>query len=76
MIYCRSPAYIVPATIRMGNIDAFRETDTIPSKRHTMKLFGYHADFRFVQDSLVILTSTLLICVAIGWFFWTQWMVP
>jgi hypothetical protein len=41
-----------------------------------MKLFDYQADLRFIQDSLVILTSTILICVAIGWFFWTQWMVP
>jgi len=41
-----------------------------------MKLFDYQADFRFVQDSFIILTSIILICVAIGWFFWIQWMVP
>jgi len=41
-----------------------------------MKLFDYQADFKFIQDSLIVLTPILVTCVAIGWFFWNQWMTP
>ena len=41
-----------------------------------MKPFDYEADRKFMQDTLVIVMSIILICAAIGWLFWKSVMVP